>query len=184
MSKNNNIPIPRAGEFEKVSYGEYANAVKKIMPELIHDELVDLYESIKLPERQTSGAAGYDFYTTVPVTFKPGIIQKIPTGIKCSIEPGWWLSIMVRSSIGTKHNIRFANTVPVVDSDYYGCEANEGHIFLPLVMDIMGPDGKINEPFEVKAGERLCQGIFLPYGITMSDNVDTTRTGGFGSTTK
>ena len=181
---SNEFNIPKVGAFEKVSYSEYAKAIKKIYPDYTHDQLVHMYDSIKLPERQTSGAAGYDFYTTIPVVFRPGVIQKIPTGIKCKIEPGWWLSLMVRSSIGTKHNIRFANTVPVIDSDYYDCAANEGHIFLPLVMDIIGPNGMTNLGFEVEAGERLCQGIFLPYGITTSDAVDTTRTGGFGSTTK
>ena len=182
---SNEFNIPKVGEFEKVTYAEYARAIKEIYPDYTHDQLVTLYNSIKLPERQTAGSAGYDFYIPTAVCFTPGVTVKVPTGIKCKIKTGWWLSLMIRSSIGTKRNIRFANTVPVIDSDYYGCEANEGHILLPLVMDVLGPNGKANLGFEVEAGERLCQGIFLPYGITMSDNSESsnaTRTGGFGST--
>lgn len=33
-------------------------------------------------------------------------------------------------------------------------------------------------------GYSIMQGIFLPYGITIDDNVTAARTGGFGSTVK
>jgi len=34
----------------------------------------------------------------------------------------------------------------------------------------------------VKKGEAFAQGIFLPFGITIDDEADAVRTGGFGST--
>lgn len=178
------INIPEVGEFEKVSFAEFASSVKKLCPDYNHDQLVALYDSIKLPKRQTAGSAGYDFYIPMSICFKPGKTVKIPTGIKCKISSGWWLSLMVRSSVGTKRNIRFANTLPVIDSDYYGCPANEGHIILPLAMALTDPEGNPSEEFITSPDERLCQGIFLPYGITVNDDANAERTGGFGSTQK
>ena len=179
---SNEYKIPEVGKFEKVSFDEFFKACKKRCDDLTEEKIRIIYDDIKLPERKTAGAAGYDFYLPQAECFKPGVINKIPTGIKCKIEPGWWLSLMVRSSLGTKHNLRFANTIPVIDSDYYGCEENEGHIFLPVVMDATCPDGIVTKEFIAAPGERLCQGIFLPYGITVGDTTSASRTGGFGST--
>ena len=36
---------------------------------------------------------------------------------------------------------------------------------------------------QVEAGTGFAQGIFLEYGITMDDDVEAVRNGGFGSTT-
>lgn len=34
----------------------------------------------------------------------------------------------------------------------------------------------------INPGDKIAQGIFLPYGITTDDNATGKRTGGFGST--
>ena len=36
--------------------------------------------------------------------------------------------------------------------------------------------------FTANEGDKIVQGIFLPYGITIDDEVKEERTGGFGST--
>ena len=41
-------------------------------------------------------------------------------------------------------------------------------------------DKEINIP----AGKGLAQGVFMQYGITVDDDCDGVRNGGFGSTTK
>ena len=38
------------------------------------------------------------------------------------------------------------------------------------------------EPVEIKAGEKLGQGIFMRYEITDDDDAEGERVGGFGST--
>ena len=38
--------------------------------------------------------------------------------------------------------------------------------------------------FSVTTGQAFCQGIFLPDGVTVDDNADGVRVGGFGSTDK
>ena len=35
---------------------------------------------------------------------------------------------------------------------------------------------------KLNAGDRFAQGIFLEYGVTVDDNADGVRNGGFGST--
>jgi dUTP pyrophosphatase len=68
-----------------------------------------------------------------------------------------------------------SNSVGVIDSDYYGNPDNEGHIMVPLI-------NITEQPVTIKKGERIAQGIFMPFLKTSDDEVKSTeRTGGFGS---
>ncbi|MGN0778783.1 MAG: dUTP diphosphatase [Aristaeellaceae bacterium] len=129
---------------------------------------------IPLPRRATQGSAGYDFTCPATVTLAPGQQAVIPTGVRVSIAPGWVLLNCPRSSLGRRHGIRLANTIGVIDSDYYGAD-NEGHI---LVMLVNGGDHSVT----IARGERFCQGIFVPFGLAEEPEVLTQRSGGFGST--
>lgn len=60
--------------------------------------------------------------------------------------------------------------------DYYFSE-NEGHIMIKVTND-----SKTGKVVSIKEGDKLCQGVFLPYGITIDDHADGIRNGGFGST--
>ena len=124
--------------------------------------------------RGTSGSAGYDFVVPFDIVLQPGEAVKFPTGIRCFIENGWVLQIVPRSSVGFKYHIMLANTIGVIDSDYYTAK-NEGHIWVKLVNH-----GK--KTFDIKAGDKICQGMFVPFGITYNDEVETERVGGIGST--
>lgn len=131
-----------------------------------------------LPKRGTSGSAGYDFRSPVDVTILPGEQFMIWTNVKAYLQPNEVLLIDVRSSIGTKYGIVLGNTLGVVDSDYYSNPQNDGNIGLCLKNT-----GK--SPFEIKRGDKVCQGIFVNYLIADNDNpVDKNRVGGFGSTDK
>ena len=68
------------------------------------------------------------------------------------------------------------NTVGLIDADYQNSD-NEGHIFVKLT-------NCGNKTVEVKAGDRIVQGVFVQYGITADDKVNDERNGGFGSTGK
>lgn len=131
---------------------------------------------IPLPCRATAGSAGYDFTCPADITMQPGEMAVVPTGIRCRMDAGWVLINCPRSSLGRKHGIRLANTIGVIDSDYYNAD-NEGHI---LVMLVNGGDHTVT----IKAGERFCQGVFLPHGVAEEEAVTAERTGGFGSTGK
>lgn len=134
--------------------------------------LLEHYNSIHLPERATEGSAGYDFFMPMNMRFEPGHVFKFPTGIRCKIDKGWVLLLTPKSGLGFKHGTRLLNTVGVVDEDFYGSD-NEGHIMVGLTVD---------KPLELKAGQKIIQGIFLPYGITYGDMTKEKRNGGFGST--
>lgn len=152
------------GKFEKVSLEEWQK-----------EENIELYNEIKLPKRATKGSAGYDFYAPFDFTLNPQETIKVPTGIKVKIEDGWFLSIFPRSSLGFKYRLRLNNTVGIIDSDYYHA-LNEGHIFIKITNE--SPDKVVT----IKKGEAFAQGIFIPFGITTDDEVETVRTGGMGST--
>lgn len=180
--------LNRVGEFEKVSYEQFYNAMtdeiyKKFAEQLsasdkknIAEFIKDMHDNICIPTRSTSGSAGYDFKAPFAFSLAPGATIKIPTGIRVKIDEGWWLGCLPRSGHGFKYRIQLDNTMGVVDSDYYYSD-NEGHIFLKLTND-----NYQKKTFIVDSGDKIAQGIFLPYGITYTDNVKTERNGGFGST--
>ena len=102
--------------------------------------------------------------------------MKIPTGIRVKIDDGWVLKIYPRSGLGFKFRLQMNNTVGIIDSDYYMSD-NEGHIFCKIMND--SNEGKT---VSLDAGAGFCQGIFVEYGITVDDDADAARNGGFGST--
>lgn len=138
----------------------------------------NLYDEIKLPNRATSGSAGYDFYSPLDFELSPGETIKIPTGIKARMENGWVLMLFPRSGLGFKFRMQLNNTVGIIDSDYIGSD-NEGHIFIKITND-----SNEEKVLSVKKGDGFAQGIFVPFGITVDDNATAERNGGFGSTTK
>lgn len=163
----------RIAKFEKVSREQFEKALEG---NPLFGGFAAAYDDIKLPERATAGSAGYDFYCPFDLALKPGDTALIPTGIRSKIDDGWVLMMFPRSGLGFKFRVRLNNTVGVIDSDYYGSD-NEGHIMLKIT-------NEGDKLCEVKAGQGIAQGIFLPYGITVDDSAEGVRNGGFGSTTK
>lgn len=159
----------RIAKFFKVSIEQFEKAVGEKCSQ-------EMFDKITLPVRATAGSAGYDFITSFDVTLKPGESIVIPTGIRCKIKNDWVLQIYPRSGLGFKYRCQLANTVGIIDSDYFNSD-NEGHIMVKITND--SKDGKV---LELKAGDRFCQGIFMEYGITYDDDVTNERNGGFGST--
>lgn len=140
-------------------------------------EKVSGYEYVNLPQRKTKQSAGYDIESAVNVVINPGETKLIPTGIKAYMDENEWLGIYIRSSIAVKYGIILANSVAVIDSDYYNNPDNEGHLMLPI-RNVSGM------PYTVKKGDRIAQGIFHQYYKVDGDSADGSRTGGIGSTGK
>lgn len=168
--------MQRIAEFEKVTYGQFRKAMQEEFPGTSETECAEMYEKLQLPTRATAGSAGYDFKAPFAFTLAPGGTIKIPTGICASIEDGWWLGCLPRSGLGFKYRIQLNNTMGVIDADYYFSD-NEGHIFAKITND--SKDGKT---VRIEQGDGFMQGIFIPYGITYSDNASRKRNGGMGST--
>lgn len=171
----------RIAKFEKVSFEQFLEDYRStfLHDHLKADQIVqikEIYDAITLPKRGTKKSAGYDFVSPIDFELHPGERIKIPTGIRCDMNENWVLFLLIRSSIGFKYETILTNLTGVIDADYYYAN-NEGHMFVKLRND----GEKI---FSVKAGERLVQGVFISYGITIDDDADGERTGGFGSTGK
>jgi dUTP pyrophosphatase len=134
---------------------------------------------INLPKRTTKNSAGYDIEAAedcVIPAFKLG--QKptlVKTGLKAYMKSDEVLILANRSSNPGKKGLILANSIGVVDSDYYGNKDNDGHIMFAFY-------NIKSEDIEIKKGERIGQGIFQKYLITDNDLADGERTGGFGST--
>lgn len=166
----------RVAQFEKVSFNQFEHDIKDTFGEkFTSEEIQTFYDNIQLPMRATKGSAGYDFRSPIPFTLSGWDDIKIPTGIRVKIDNGWFLLGLPRSGQGFKYYLRFANTAGVIDSDYFFAE-NEGHIHAKVRVEDVCRELTIN------AGDAFMQGIFLPYGVTDDDCVDSVRTGGFGST--
>lgn len=177
----------RIARFEKVSFDQFKKdwldtfSTKYVdWDEVELDKVIrDIYNSINLPKRSTSGSAGYDFFSPSSLKILANSSIKIPTGIKCYMEEGWVLQCYPRSSYGFKYGASLANTVGIVDSDYVDNANNEGHIFIKIVNDSI-----LTKIIEINTGDAFCQGILTPFGITYDDDATETRVGGIGSTNK
>lgn len=164
---------------------------------------------VKMPNRKTKNAAGYDMYvaetTTVPSLlnahfdfcgfntdklysligikeflkdhqeFKPTLV---PSGVKCKMADNEYLELVMRSSSPLNYGLVMANSVAIIDSDYYGNSSNDGEIFFQLYNFT---------PYDIylKKGDCICQGIIHTFEKT--ENTEDTdqmkeRTGGFAST--
>jgi dUTP pyrophosphatase len=169
--------MEKIAKFEKVSYEQFLEGLTKNLPSLVNNAK-EIYESIQLPKRATTGSAGYDFYAPVDIEIKPGEQVLIPTGIRANMQGNYVLMLFPRSSLGFKYRLQLNNTVGIIDSDYYHAD-NEGHIFCKLTNDT-----KENKVVQIQKGQGMVQGIFLQFGITIDDDTLGVRTGGIGSTTK
>ncbi|MBO7078653.1 MAG: deoxyuridine 5'-triphosphate nucleotidohydrolase [Bacilli bacterium] len=169
----------KVAKFHKVSFEQYLEDVmgdNVDLSEIYLNCIQEQYDNITLPKRSTVGSAGYDFVSPISFELNPGYSIKIPTGIKCYIEDDWVLKLYPRSGLGFKYQVGLANTVGIIDRDYFFAK-NEGHIAVKLV-------NNGEKVLSVNAGDKIVQGVFVPFGITIDDDADGERTGGFGSTGK
>lgn len=130
---------------------------------------LDQYRKSELPIRATKNSAGYDFYAAASVEIKPGEKRVIPTNIAVEMDEDDVLLIFPRSSYAIKFGLELVNSVGVIDADYKDqiliCYRNTG-----------------DEPFFIKRGDRIAQGVFVKFLKTDDDNASGERHGGVGST--
>lgn len=176
----------KMAQFSKVSYDQFKKDWLDTFPALteetdyddVEKHLRNIYNGIKMPKRATTQSAGYDFFSPMSFVLDPNDSIKIPTGIRCEMYDGWVLMEFPRSGLGFKYGIRMANTVSIIDGDYFDSD-NEGHIFIKIVND-----GALAQEIRIDKGSAFCQGVFVPFGITLDDDTAEIRNGGLGSTDK
>lgn len=135
-----------------------------------------------IPEYQTDGAACFDIHACFAnpeadyCISHPGTPAVIRTGLAFEIPPGFVMKVYSRSGHGFKNDVRLANAVGVIDSDY------RGELMVKLTND--NSDG---QGFKIRHGDRIAQAMIIPIpriNFIESDELsDTERgNGGFGST--
>lgn len=134
---------------------------------------------LKAPAYATDGSGCMDIYaiesnvvglTNQTRVFRTGLIPEVPDG--------WVLLLFSRSGHGFKHDIRLANCVGVIDSDY------RGELKVKLTADNCGH-------FTVYEGDAIVQGLLVEahrweVQLILDQSIQLTETkrgtGGFGST--
>ena len=138
-------------------------------------------KGINMPVRKTKCSAGYDVEAaedTIIPAFKPGMKPTlIKTGLKAYCPEDDYFMLVIRSSNPGKKGLVMANSLGIIDSDYYGNESNDGH-FMYAYYNFFDHD------VEIKKGDVIGQVIFAKYYKVDDDKAEGTRTGGFGSTNK
>ena len=133
-------------------------------------------EGAILPE-VSKGNAGIDLRVLtengLPVTIPPNRTHTFFTGIKMNIPEGYYIEVVVRSSVGIKKNLRLKNSVAVLDSSWKGETIVALHNFGTEFVDVAN-------------NERVCQMILHkvePVEITQVANVGESDRGekGIGS---
>lgn len=136
-------------------------------------------EGINMPVRKTKFSAGYDIEAAedcIIPAFKPG--QKptlVKTGLKAYMQENEYLMLCNRSSNPFKKGLVLANSVGIIDADYYGNPDNDG-AFMYAFYNMFDKD------VEIKKGDVIGQAIFKKYEILDGDVAEGERVGGFGST--
>lgn len=134
---------------------------------------------INMPVRKTKFSAGYDVEAAedcIIPAFKFG--QKptlVKTGLKAYMQENEYLMLCNRSSNPFKKGLVLANSVGIIDADYYGNPDNDG-AFMYAFYNMFDKD------IEIKKGDIIGQAIFKKYEIIDGDNAEGERIGGFGST--
>ena len=136
-------------------------------------------ERINMPARKTKYSAGYDVEAAedciVPV-FENGVKPTlIKTGLKAYMRDDEYLMLCNRSSNPFKKGLILANSIGIIDKDYYGNPDNDGHFMFAFYNFSL-------EQAEIKKGDIIGQAIFQKYLIIDDDISENERLGGFGST--
>ena len=142
---------------------------------MLNARITRLRPDVPLPAYQTAESAGFDLAASEDVTIQPGEVRLVPTGLVIEVPHGHFLGVFARSSTPIKRGLMVANGVGVVDPDYSG-PADE------VKIEVVNFTQK---PVEVRKGDRIAQGIFIPCRQVEWSEVSEIRAnsrGGFGAT--
>lgn len=148
--------------------------VNRVMNKPLEVKIKRLSWEAKIPQYATKGAACFDIYST-----EDGVVDRVgkafSTGLAFEVPEGYVLLVYSRSGHGFKHNVRLANCVGVIDSDY------RGELKVKLTSDTL--------KYDVKAGDAIAQGMLIKLDqvqFSVTETLSETDRGenGFGSTGK
>lgn len=125
------------------------------------------------PAYAHDGDAGLDLRITEDVWIHPHQRVNVGTGVRAAIPKGYVGLVFPRSGLASKLGISLSNCVGVIDAGY------RGEIGATLV-------NNDKKPHLLRAGERVCQLVVVPFAtceLEVVDELDDTERGegGFGS---
>jgi dUTP pyrophosphatase len=130
---------------------------------------------LPLPERATSGAAGFDVRSSEPdLVLAPGEIRAVATGLEMELPQGVECQVRPRSGLALRHGLTLPNSPGTIDPDYRG--------ELKVILQNLGAEAVV-----LRRGERIAQLVFARFLVPVveeaGDLTSSTRgRGGFGST--
>lgn len=140
------------------------------------------YAYARRPQRQTTGAAGYDIHAVVKdrepgwvdmIEVQPGTMKVIETGLWVYMQEDEELQLRPRSGLSFKHQVTIQNSPATIDSDYYQTKNT-----IKVMIRNEGQD-----TFYIKNGDRIAQGVFAKILFADDDYpADQERESGFGHT--
>ena len=134
-----------------------------------------LNSQAKMPQRGSSGAAGYDLSALESVTIKPGQTALIKTGLALEVPRGYFAMLCPRGSLALKLHLDMPHSVGIIDSDY------RGEWLVPL------RNLSSTKTVKIPAGERIAQALFIKHAVVQfisAAKLSITKRGAgkFGST--
>lgn len=144
--------------------------------ERVRDDAIQYgVKDVIIPKRSTKFSAGYDICSPIDVVLKAGEIKTIWTNIKAECNSNECILLFIRSSMGRK-GVTLANSVGLIDADYYSNANNDGNIGVAL-------KNNTNADFAISKNDKIAQLVFMPY-LVIDDEEEITniRNGGYGST--
>ena len=138
-------------------------------------DILKVHPDAEIPKYKTPGACAFDLSPVEDAIIQPEEIKGLRTGLVIKVPEGYTLLIAPRSSTPKKYRLTIPQAVGIVDNDFCG-PTDE----LLLVLYNFG-----TEPVEVKKGQRLCQGMFVPIALAQfqeKNSHDAPDRGGWGST--
>ncbi|MEK7614994.1 MAG: dUTP diphosphatase [Patescibacteria group bacterium] len=138
-------------------------------------DILKTHPNAVIPAYASPGACAFDLCPIEDATIEPGEIVRLRTGLVICVPEGYTLLIAARSSLPRKYGLCVPQGFGIVDNDFCGPEDE-------LLIQLLNFTDK---PTEVKKGDRVVQGMFVPIVKSQFQevtNLSNSSRGGFGST--
>ena len=138
-------------------------------------EILKIHPDAIMPSYETAGSCAFDLSPIEDAIIEPNQIVRLQTGLVICVPIDHVLIIAARSSTPKKIGLAIPQGIGIIDNDYCG---PKDEILLQLI-------NFTDEPVEVKKGQRLAQGMIVPFAKANFEEVKmltNPNRGGFGST--
>ena len=137
----------------------------------------------RIPQQATPHSAGFDLEALEGCVLRQGQTAMVRTGLAVELPPGFAMLLLARSGLASRHGVRPANCVGLIDSDY------RGEIIVPLMMERqpVPREPGLSLSYGIDPGERIAQAVIIRLpDVILEEAEELSETergaGGFGST--